>query len=193
VLLNAHNCHPHQANDDVSGVAVGIEVMQRLAVLPKRWYSYRLLVAPELIGPIFWLDDLGDDASDIAYAILLKSVGNDAPLRLQDSFRGDSPLDAVAHHVFGQQYGSCDSGAYREVYGNDETVFEAPGYEIPTISVTRYPFPSYHTDKDTPETLSEARLQDTVETVSEICLGLERNICLERRFKRFGSLVAPAL
>jgi aminopeptidase-like protein len=30
-LFNAHNCHPFQANDDVSGMAVGIQLMHRLS------------------------------------------------------------------------------------------------------------------------------------------------------------------
>ena len=58
ILFNAHNCHPYQANDDVSGMAVGIELMKRLAEIPDRRYTFRLLIAPELIGPMFWLGDL---------------------------------------------------------------------------------------------------------------------------------------
>ena len=26
IIINAHNCHPYQANDDISGCAVGIQL-----------------------------------------------------------------------------------------------------------------------------------------------------------------------
>ena len=179
ILLNAHNCHPFQANDDISGCAVAIEIMKRLSRLPERRYSYRLIIAPELVGPAFWLESLGAAAKNLALAIMVKSVGNDADLRLQESYTGKSIIDTAAHYVFQRRYGDYDFGAFRTVYGNDETVFEAPGYEIPSISLTRFPFQGYHTDKDTPDTLSEARLLDTADCLFDILLTLERNVHLK--------------
>lgn len=194
LLLNAHNCHPFQANDDISGVAVGIEVMRRLQKIDRRRFTYRLLVAPELIGPVFWLRDLGKDAASVlAGTIMLKSVGNDRDLRLQESFTGDSILDRAAHHVFRHRYGDYDSGAFRAIYGNDETVFESPPYTIPSISLTRWPFAEYHTDQDTPDRLNEDRLQDAVETALGICMTLEHNVCLTPRFEGLVSLSRQGL
>lgn len=191
ILLNAHNCHPFQANDDLSGCAVGIEVMKRLAALPERRYTYRLVIAPELIGTMFWLRQLGSAAKDFVGAILLKAVGNPGPLRLQDSFTGTASLDRSAHHVFRHKYGRYDSGPFRTVYGNDETVFEAPGYCIPTVSLTRMPFDDYHTDRDVPERLSEDHLQDAAETAMQICLTMERDQHFETLFEGLISLSHP--
>ena len=191
ILFNGHNCHPFQANDDISGCAVGIAVMKRLAALPERRFSYRLIVAPELIGTVFWLDALGEKAEDLVATIMLKSVGNDSNLRLQQSFTGIEAVDRAAHHVFRHRYGNYESGAFRTIYGNDETVFEAPGFEIPSISLTRWPFPEYHTDRDTPDRVSEERLQDTAETAFSICRSMERNLRLERLFKGLVCLSHP--
>ena len=191
VLLNGHNCHPFQANDDISGCAVGIAVMKRLAALPKRRYSYRLVVAPELIGTMFWLDGLGQAARNITYTIMLKSVGNDRDLQLQESFSGESLIDKAAHHVFGHRYGTYHSAPFRKIHGNDETVFEAPGYEIPSICVTRWPFDQYHTDKDTPELLSQSRLRDTAEAVFDVCMAFERDVCLQATFTGLIRLSDP--
>ena len=30
IIINAHNCHPYQANDDISGCAVGIALLKNL-------------------------------------------------------------------------------------------------------------------------------------------------------------------
>ncbi len=116
VLLNAHNCHPYQANDDISGVAVGIEIMNILSSLSSRRYTYKLMVAPELFGPMFWLDEMQlNDYSSIIGTIMLKSVGNRSNLKLQESFIGNSVLDRIAHNVFKHNYGEYDSGPFRAI------------------------------------------------------------------------------
>jgi aminopeptidase-like protein len=177
ILFNAHNCHPFQANDDISGIVVGIEVMKRLAELPARRFTYALMVAPELFGPMFWLNDLaGEQVARIKGTVMLKSVGNRRALRLQESFTGQSSLDLAAHRILKTRYKSYEHGAFRAIYGNDETVFEANPYLIPSISLTRWPFPEYHTDLDNPKLLSEDNLQDTVTTAVDICRALEMNI-----------------
>ena len=189
ILLNAHNCHPFQANDDISGVAVGIRVLQRLAEKPRRRFSYILMVAPELFGPVYWLDEIGAEAARrIKGTVMLKSVGNDRDLRLQQSFTGDSVMDQAGHNVMKARYGEYDWGEFRAVYGNDETAFEAPPYDIPSISLTRWPFPEYHTDRDTPDRLSAARLEDTVEATLAVCDALEADIRLKPKFAGLVSL-----
>lgn len=191
VLLHAHNCHPFQANDDISGGAVGITVMQRLAALKERRLSYRLVIAPELYGTMFWLDGLGERARDIACTIKLASVGNDRDLRLQESFTGDADVDRAARHVLAQRLGEFDRGPFRSIHGNDETVFEAPGFEIPSICLTRWPFGQYHTDQDTPEALSQERLNDAAEAAFETCMALEYDITLKSRIKGLVRLSDP--
>lgn len=184
ILLNGHNCHPWQANDDLSGCAVGIAVMQSLQARESRKYTYRLVIAPELIGTVHWLAGLELKDMRFTGAIMLKSVGNSSPLKLQHSFEGDSQLDKAASNVLHRRDTSLISGAFRTIYGNDETVFDSPGYEIPTISLTRFPFAEYHTDTDTPDRLSSASLGETFDVVLEIIDALESNETL--RFAERG-------
>lgn len=184
VLLNAHNCHPFQANDDLSGCAVGIAVMQRLAKLPRRRLTYRLVIGPELIGTAFWLDRLPEsEVRAIRHAVMLKSVGNDRPLKLQQSFTGEARVDLAAHNVMRHRFGEYEHGAFRTIYGNDETVFEAPGFEIPSVSLTRYPFVGYHTDHDTPERLLEAKLTEAADVTYDLCVALERDVAATAQFR----------
>ncbi|MGE3341976.1 MAG: DUF4910 domain-containing protein [Vicinamibacterales bacterium] len=174
VLFDAHNCHPFQANDDMSGVAVGIAVMRELARRPRRRFTYQLMVAPELFGPAFWLDQLDPArAAQLRGTVMLKSVGNDRPLRLQRAFDASSLISRAAMRVFAEKYGTFDSAVFRGLYGNDETIFEAPPFRIPSITFTRWPFPEYHTDLDTPERLNAERLSDTVDTAVQLCDTLE--------------------
>ena len=194
ILLNGHNCHPFQANDDLSGCAVGIRVMQQLINMKKRQYSYRLLIAPELHGPMFWLENMdAEQTSLFKGAILLKSVGNNAPLRLQHSYSKTNELDIAAEKAFEQRYNEFEQGEFRAIYGNDETVFESPPYNIPTISLTRWPFPQYHTNLDTPDTLNENKLQDSVELTLDIIEQYEYNQIYKINFKGLVCLSAHGL
>ena len=52
---------PRMANDDLSGVVVGIEVMRRAARSARDLrYTYRLLIVPETIGSVAWLSQHED-------------------------------------------------------------------------------------------------------------------------------------
>ena len=48
-IYNTHNCHPFQANDDISGVAVLIRLFQELAGREIQ-STYTLLIGPELFA-----------------------------------------------------------------------------------------------------------------------------------------------
>ncbi len=175
ILINAHNCHPWQANDDLSGCAIGIGLMTELLSRNDRKLSYRLLIAPELIGPVHWLEQFNMHEAPVVGAIMLKSLGNDSPLKLQSSFTGSSQLDKAAHLVFRDRFESYVSGGFREIYGNDETVFDSPGFEIPSISLTRFPFPQYHTNADSPEALSLDSLAEAQSVILDIINVLEHD------------------
>lgn len=193
-LFNAHNCHPFQANDDVSGIAVGIELMRRLSEVKKRHYTYQLLIAPELFGPMFWLNGMADtEWSRVRGTVMLKSVGNDRPLRLQKSFDENSVLCRSAMHAFKEKYGEFDSGVFRGVYGNDETVFEAPPYSIPSVTLTRWPFEGYHSDLDTPDRIGETQLKDCVDTAFSIFKVLEMNRTYVPKFRGLPNLSSHGL
>jgi aminopeptidase-like protein len=192
IVLHGHNCHPGQANDDLSGCAVGIEFMKRLKEQGDLRYTYTLLISPELFGTFYWLDRLPEERiQQLKYAIMLKSVGNENPLKLQLSYPGNTLMDLAARNALRSINRHFQEGPFRRVYGNDETLFEAPGYEVPTISLTRYPFPEYHSNSDTPAILSEKNLTETVEVLLEISGALEKNARLMRNFKGLLGLSHP--
>ncbi len=192
ILFHGHNCHPGQANDDLSGCAVGIELLKQLSDLPNRRFTYTLLISPELFGTFYWLDSLSEKTvQTLKYAVMLKSVGNKADIKLQHSYFGDTFIDLAARNAVRTHCPQFTEGAFRRVYGNDETLFEAPGYEIPTISLTRYPFPEYHTSLDTPDTIEESTLEETVAILRQIVFCMEENVLLQRHFKGLLALSNP--
>jgi len=168
IIFNAHNCHPYQANDDTSGVAVLIKLFQKLSSKSRRRYSYRLLIAPELFGPIFWLDKIGDVARKIKQVVLVKSVGNQSSLRVQRCFRGNSYFEKILQALNIEKGCRIESFLpFRTYHGNDEIVFEAPGFEIPSTTISRFPFLHYHTHLDNIDNISVSSLRSTLDLIEK--------------------------
>ena len=63
---------------------------------------------------------------------------------------------------------SFREGEFRKVICNDEMVFNGPGVNIPMISISRFPYPEYHTSDDNPSIISESRLNDSKNIILKI-------------------------
>jgi len=192
IIINAHNCHPYQANDDISGCAAGIKLFQELKKKKNRKFTYTLLIAPELYGPIFWLKKLNKKRiKNLKYAILLKSIGNNNNIKLQHSVKKNTPLDNLALRVIKNKSKKNVAGDFRKIYGNDEIVFDAPGFNISTISLTRSPFPEYHTDQDTPLKISKKKINESFSILKEIVTKFDEQIRFRNNYKGVIALSNP--
>ncbi len=176
ICLLAHIDHPGLSNDDLAGVAVGIEVMRELAKVPDRRYTYRLLCSPEHFGPIFYVSRFITSPFakvNIKQALFLESLGSEGPLALQHSFTGKARIDlALLNALRGTQH---YTGAFRTIVGNCETVMEANGVEIPCPSLSRVPFDQYHTTADCPSLMREDKLAEAVRVVVAALLNIDRD------------------
>ncbi len=203
IALTAHNCHAAQSNDDLVGVVAGMEIMRHLAELPKRRYTYRLIIGAEHFGPVFYLANRDRNVLDTFRGnIFLEVLGHQNRLALQRSFNGDTILDRAAEHVLKHRDPRAYVGDFRKVIGNDEVAWEAPGYEIPTILLTRAEpmpltsegvlhFPEYHTSMDNPDIIQPEMLEDAVEATLAILDVLETNTAMERKFDGLVALSNP--
>jgi aminopeptidase-like protein len=191
VAFIAHVDHVGMANDDLSGVAAGVEVMQRLDERDDLTYTYKLLLVPEMIGSAAYLSTNRKTARDFEYGIFLETLGNDNRVMLQHSMFDDSRIDRVAEHVLRRRYDEFEVCGFREKAGDDELIYEGPGFEIPTLSVSRYPYPEYHTNLDDPDIITEEHLVDGVEYVEEVVNVLERDFVPNRQFEGIPSLANP--
>lgn len=189
-ILCAHSCHPSLCNDDLSGIAVGVEVMKRL---PKdHRNTYHLVIMPEHYGTIMLLQD--PNAGFLRNAkggLFLEAFGTQGPLALQRSFTGVAMIDRAVRNVISGgfvpeskegvgPYGDWYERGFRQIAGNDETVLEAPGIEIPCAALTRYPFAEYHTSHDTPALMDPAKLEEAVQAVLDTIDILENDSVMTR-------------
>ncbi|HAT8752265.1 TPA: DUF4910 domain-containing protein [Legionella pneumophila] len=196
IIMNAHNCHAFCCNDDLSGVAVGIEVINRLAKIPNRRYTYRLIIAPEHFGSIFYLDSLSEQqAKLLKWGVFLEMLGAGGPLNLQRSFKGNTFIDRAFLNVLQHSIQEYRTAPFRKVVGNDETCWEAAGYEIPFPSLSRSDgvghFPEYHTSKDNPDLIKEELLAEAVDVIMETFFIMESDSVMERNFRGLVALSHP--
>src|SRR3546814_16075344 len=117
IVCNANNCHPHMANDGFAGTAVLIRLMQWL-VGQDTFYSYRLVIAPEHLGSVFYLRDLPREEVDrIGCGIFEGMPGTGGAIVATAPIVGGPRIDRVFPTVsrpHAQQYrkgsGGCGGG-----------------------------------------------------------------------------------
>ena len=191
IILNAHNCHAAQANDDIAGVVVAVEVAKRLMKRKNR-YSYRVIIAPEHLGTVFYLAKRdGKIVKNFKFGMFLEMLGNKNRFALQKSFPGNSKMDRAALNYLSYHHPGFFTDDFRNVVGNDESVWEAPGYEIPTISLSRWPYKEYHTSFDNEKIMSEQMLSEAADTVMGVLGILENDFAMKRKFKGLVALSNP--
>jgi len=182
IVLVAHLCHPAQVNDDLTGVAVLVDIAKEMSKRSNH-YTYKFLLVPETIGSIAYLSQNEDIIPDLKYGIFLEMLGNDNIPSLQLSRQGNTRLDRIARYVMKRKVKSFREGLFRKIVSNDEMVFNGPGVNVPMISISRFPYPEYHTSDDNPSIISEDKLIESKNLIIEILNILDKDYIPKRKFK----------
>lgn len=197
IVFNAHTCHPHMANDGFGGVAVLVCLMQWLQ-RRDHFYTYRLVLGPEHLGTVFYLRDRSpEEINRMVCGIFTEMPGTPGPIKLASSFLGNQPIDRALVHAARSVGAAHVCVPWRCGAGNDETVWEAPGYEVPFAEVTRCldqfdPFPEYHTNLDVPDRLDGHQVAELFGVLQDTITVLEEDARLYRNFDGLVCLSSPA-
>ncbi|MGO9120334.1 MAG: DUF4910 domain-containing protein [Desulfomonilaceae bacterium] len=200
IVLCCHLCHPSMANDGLSGVVVGMEVMRHLMNRKDLHYTYRLLIVPETIGSVAYLSKNEDLIPKVKGGLFLEMLGGRYPHALQHSFSGDSEVDTCFSLGLREHDRQSIEGEYRTLVLNDERQFNAPGVRIPMLSLIRalpncapdFPYLEYHSSGDTAAIISVDSLNDSKELILRMIDIFETNRIPTNNFKgeifcsRFG-------
>jgi aminopeptidase-like protein/aminoglycoside N3'-acetyltransferase len=200
-VLCAHLCHPAMVNDDLSGVVVGLKVMQELLKRKNLRYTYRFLILPETIGSVAYLSHHEQLIPDMIGGLFLEMMGLENPHALQLSFAGDTEVDRVLSQVLQEVSPDSWTGPFRTIVGNDERQFNAPGVRVPMLSLSRvtreknsnWPYyPEYHSSRDTPDLAPPRQLAESRDLVLRMIDAIEGNQVPVNKFRgeifcsRFG-------
>lgn len=156
IFFNAHTCHPGQFQDAFVGVITFCHLLSILkSKETKLRYNYLGVFGPEHIGTVYYLNNLDrrgfDFSSNSHLAIYCEMTALSNPISLQESLLGNSILDRLIKSLVIEN-NEFRTGPFRSIVGNDETVWESVGIEVPCISISRVKsrkyFPGYHTNED---------------------------------------------
>jgi len=182
IVLVAHLCHPTMVNDDLAGVSVLVDLAKELQN-KNNHYTYKCLFLPETIGSIAYLSQNENLIPKIKFGIFCEMLGNKNIHALQYSKQGNTKLDRVARYVMEEKLSDFRTGDFRKVILNDEMVFNGPGVNIPMISISRWPYPEYHTSDDNPDIISEKNLEESKNILLEIINIIDHDYFPKRKFK----------
>lgn len=110
-------------------------------------------------------------------------TGNRGRLVLQRSRQDSHLLDRVARYVLRRSGLDFGEGEFAKVAANDERVINGPGVNVPCISLSRWPYPEYHTSDDNPDIIDEAMLQEAAAVLEEVVRIYGSNYLPRRTFR----------
>ncbi len=180
VVLMSHLDHPGMANDGVSGCAVGVEVMRRLRGR-KTKYSYSLFLHQEVIGSEYYLGKMEPKRRELMLeGLFLEMLGSQTELGLQNAPGTETNIETALAAALERSELPHRRGEYGDVVVNGEYIWHT--YGIPVASLSRFPYPEYHSDHDDADIISAERLEEAVELVMQAIEELESSPVVVKQF-----------
>jgi aminopeptidase-like protein len=176
VLISCHVCHPSLCNDNLSGIALSIQLAKELQKRALR-YSYRFLFIPGTIGSITWLALNEETACRIQHGLVVAGVGDAGKITYKRSRRGNAEIDQAVVRVL-QESGEPFDVIDFFPYGYDERQYGSPGFNLPVGCLMRTPFgryPEYHTSGDNLTFVRQESLEDSFSACLKAMWLLEGN------------------
>ncbi len=180
LFFSSYLCHPSMANNELSGPLVQAFLYRKIREnLKTPRYSYRFLLAPETIGVIAYLDQMGSHLKNYMEAgYVITCAGDPGPFNYKRSKNEANCVNRIAEHVL--KY-SGESFSVRDfsVGGSDERQYCSPGFNLPVGSLMRTPYkeyPQYHTSADNLDVVTFEALKETVEMYYRIVCAFEANV-----------------
>lgn len=176
ILFSCHICHPSLANDNLSSLAVAVELAMHLAKIPRR-YSYRFLFAPGTIGAITWLANNPTPRNSIVAGLVLALLGDDQHLTYKKTRFGNARVDRIVEYVL-RQCGSPFEMLPFTPFGYDERQFGSQGMELPIGRLSRSVeggYPEYHTSADNLDLVQTERLEQALQTLVQVVEAFEQD------------------
>ena len=162
ILISSYICHPSMANNELSGPSVLVSLVKNYLKKIDRNFTYRLILIPETIGSIIYINKhLEHLKKNVFCGLNLSCLGDNISYSYLMSRNGNTFSDKVANYLINQYYPGSKRFSYLS-RGSDERNYCWPGVDLPIISLmrTRYgDYKEYHTSDDNLEFISPEGLQ----------------------------------
>ncbi len=152
IFISTYCCHPSMANNELSGPVVSLELAKWISSLENLNYTYRFVFIPEMIGSATYLEfNRKHLTKNVIAGFNLTCVGDDRAWSFLPSRSEKTYADKVAEYALDRYVASYDKYEWKD-RGSDESMYCAPGIDLPVVSVMRSKYgtyPEYHTSFDT--------------------------------------------
>jgi aminopeptidase-like protein len=170
---------------------VAVDVARALLKKSGLRYTYKFLILPETIGSVAYLSRNEKSIPRMKGGLFLEMLGLNNPHALQLSYGEDSLLDGAFTRALQEKDPAGWTGPFATVIGNDERQFNGPGVRVPMLSLSRvrrpedpdWPYPEYHTSRDTPALASFEKLSESRDLVLRMIDELENAEVPVNKFK----------
>jgi aminopeptidase-like protein len=150
IIFSSYLCHPSMVSNELSGPTILIALANEV-LKGERTYSYRFIIAPETIGPIFYLNQKLDELrAKIIMGWNLTCLGDSKAWSILHSRNEDSLVDKISRQILHSNKIDYKSYSFAE-RGSDERQYSSPLVGIPMTSIMRSKYteyPEYHTSLD---------------------------------------------
>ena len=170
IILSSYYCHPNQANDGLSGVALLINLYNKMRKINLN-YTYRFFFWPETIGALAVLSKKLINPSNVEYALIATTVGHGNKVFYKKTYINNHSLDNIIDD-------------YKDIHaldftptGSDERQFSSNGIRIPAGVLTLTPYEKYkeyHTSKDSLNLISLKNINKMVSIYLKVLLKYEK-------------------
>ena len=176
ILISTHICHPSLCNDNLSGIAVAVNLAKELSNKTLK-YSYRFLFIPGTIGSIVWLSRNENNVHKIKHGLVITLLGDESGFSYKKSRRENTDTDRAVNHYFKANNIPLNTIDFYP-YGYDERQYCSPGFNLPVGCFSRAPygeFPEYHTSADNLDFVKPEKLEESLNKLLDILFILDNN------------------
>ncbi len=189
IAIGGNFDHPGVSNDGAAGCVVGMELFRRLRGRQTR-FTYVLALVPGIIGSEYYLGRMSEvRRANFLEGVFLEMLGSSTELAFQRSKAGDSDLDVLITAALAACGAKHHVAAYPDIILNDEYVWEA--YNIPMSSLSRFPYPEYHSSGDNMSIIREHSLEEAVAVLERAIDDLESTPLVRKTFEGTVCLSNP--
>ena len=182
ILVMSYICHPSMANNELSGPLI---IMALSKILKSSNYSVRLLLVPETIGAIAYIQkNYSRLKKNLLAGLNLSCVGDNGPFTLISSKEQNTYADKVARRVLIKTKKLKVLSFLKR--GSNERQFGCQNLKFPFVTIcrTRFEdFKEYHTSDDNLKIINEFNLKKTLKQILLIIKEVQKNKIFEKNMK----------
>ena len=200
IFIMAHTCHPGLVSDGLACISIACEIYHWLKKQENRLYSYRFLFAPEYFGALAWLTHAPkEDVATLKFGIYLDMLSSHEPIGFQTSMQANSLLDKVTENVLNSHASTMLKQDFRKLWGNDETFYNGPGFNIPTVGLGRGMHREYHYNTDDLEHMNLYHMEESAWFLMRIIEVFETDYVPKLRYRgplylsKYGLYIDPTV